>query len=94
MGATGSGKTTVSGVHPVMTTTNSLNKCLQFINFASGSSLRVGTGLDSCTAEVQLANKFTLDGREVTLIDTPGFDDTSKSDTEILKMIAFFLAHT
>lgn len=26
------------------------------------------------------------------LIDTPGFDDTSRSDTEILKEIAFFLA--
>ena len=49
-------------------------------------------GLESCTADVQLADKFTLDGRAVTLIDTPGFDDTSKSDTEILKMIAFFLA--
>ena len=51
-------------------------------------------GLESCTAEVQLATKFTLDGRPVVLIDTPGFDDTTKSDTEILKMIAFFLAAT
>ena len=51
-------------------------------------------GLESCTAEVQLANEFTLDGRMVTLIDTPGFDDTTKSDTEILKMIGFFLANT
>ena len=50
--------------------------------------------LESCTAEVQLADKFTLNGRSVTLIDTPGFDDTTKSDTEILKMIAFFLADT
>ena len=48
----------------------------------------------SCTAEVQLANKFDLDGREVTLIDTPGFDDTSKSDAEILKIIAAYLATT
>ncbi|PSS36825.1 hypothetical protein PHLCEN_2v1369 [Hermanssonia centrifuga] len=31
-------------------------------------------------------------GRRVTLIDTPGFDDTTKSDTEILKMIASYLA--
>ena len=49
-------------------------------------------GLESCTAEVQVTNEFTLDGRAVTLIDTPGFDDTSKSDTEILKLIALFLA--
>ena len=50
--------------------------------------------MESCTAEVQLADKFTLDGRLVTLIDTPGFDDTSKSDTDILNMIATFLATT
>ena len=51
-------------------------------------------GIESCTDEVQLADNFTLDGREVTLIDTPGFDDILRSDTEILKMIAFFLAAT
>ena len=72
-------------------TRNSFN-CLQFINLASGSNLRVGMGLESCTADVQVADKFTLDGRSVTLIDTPGFDDTTTSDTEILKMIAAFLA--
>ena len=49
-------------------------------------------GLESCTAEVKLADMFTLDGRTVTLVDTPGFDDTTKSDTEILKVIAAFLA--
>jgi predicted GTPase len=48
--------------------------------------------LESCTAEIQLADEFTLDGRQVVLIDTPGFDDTTKSDTDILKMIAGFLA--
>ena len=48
--------------------------------------------MDSCTAEVQLANKFILDGRSVTLIDTPGFDDTVLSDSDILEMIAAFLA--
>ncbi|KAF9645063.1 hypothetical protein BDM02DRAFT_3156987 [Thelephora ganbajun] len=65
-----------------------------FINLASHSNLRVGTDLESCTPEVQLANEFTLDGRRVVLIDTPGFDDTTKSDTEILKNIATFLATT
>ena len=70
----------------------SSSDCLQFINLASGSSLRVGMGLGSCTAEVKLADKFNLDGRSVTLIDTPGFDDTTKSDSDILEMIAAFLA--
>jgi len=50
--------------------------------------------LESCTAEVQIADEFDLDGRRVLLIDTPGFDDTSKSDTEVLRMIAAFLATT
>ena len=49
-------------------------------------------GLESCTADVRVAEEFALDGRTVTLIDTPGFDDTTKSDTDILKLIAFFLA--
>ena len=63
--------------------------CLQFINLASRSILRVGMDLGLCTAEVQVADRFTLDGRSVTLIDTPGFNDTTKSDTEILKIAAF-----
>jgi flagellar biosynthesis GTPase FlhF len=63
-----------------------------FINLASGSNLRVGRGLQSCTSIVQVAQPFELDGRSVTLIDTPGFDDTTKSDADILRMIAAFLA--
>ena len=90
MGATGSGKSTVSMVRMAVMIRSSSDS-LQFINLASGSSLRVGMGLDSCTAEVQLADEFTLDGRSVTLIDTPGFDDTTKSDSDILEMIAAFL---
>ncbi|KIM84813.1 hypothetical protein PILCRDRAFT_96579 [Piloderma croceum F 1598] len=48
----------------------------------------------SCTSVVQAAAPFELDGRRVLLIDTPGFDDTSRSDTDILKMIAHFLSTT
>lgn len=66
----------------------------QFINSASGGNLRVGQGLKSCTSKVQIASTFELDGRDVTLIDTPGFDDTTRSDAEILRMIAAFLATT
>ena len=66
----------------------------QFINLASGSNLTVGTGPDPCTTEAQLSDEFILDGRGVVLIDTPGFNDTSKSDTEMLEMILTFLATT
>ena len=72
--------------------TRNLSGCLQFINLASGSTLRIGTNSESCTAEVKLSDKFTLGGRTVTLIDTPGFDNTLKSDADILKIIAAFLA--
>ena len=51
-------------------------------------------GLTSCTAGIQLADEFTIDGRRVILIDTPGFDDTNVSDAEILNMIGAFLATT
>ncbi|KAF6754414.1 P-loop containing nucleoside triphosphate hydrolase protein [Ephemerocybe angulata] len=63
-----------------------------FINTVSGTqTLKVSSGMRSCTSSVQTAPPFVLDGRIVTLIDTPGFDDTTKSDTDILKMIAHFL---
>lgn len=43
---------------------------------------------------MQVASPFMLDGKMVTLIDTPGFDDTVKSEAEILRLIADFLAAT
>jgi predicted GTPase len=64
------------------------------INLASGSNLRVGRGLKSCTSTVQTSMPFEFDDRRVVLIDTPGFDDTNKSDTDILRMIAHYLATT
>jgi len=65
----------------------------QFINLISGANLGTGDGsdLESCTSTIRLAGAFNLDGRRVILIDTPGFDDLARSDTDILKMIAGFL---
>ncbi|KAF7424180.1 hypothetical protein PC9H_009483 [Pleurotus ostreatus] len=37
---------------------------------------------------------LNTDGRLVTFIDTPGFDDTTKSGADILAMITAFLAST
>jgi hypothetical protein len=64
----------------------------QFINLISGSNLDVGNGLVSCTNVIQPGNPFDLDGRRVVLIDTPGFDDTTQSDIDVLNTIALFLA--
>ncbi|QRV92923.1 50S ribosome-binding GTPase [Ceratobasidium sp. AG-Ba] len=65
-----------------------------FINDASGSKLPVGHTQISCTEQVIFAKEFMLDGREIRLIDTPGFDDTNVSDTEILERIGTFLKLT
>ena len=66
----------------------------QFVNQASGSYLTVGNELDSCTSAIQESEEFILDGRRVVLVDTPGFDDTHKSDTDVLKTIAAFLGES
>ena len=67
---------------------------LQFVNQVSTSRLKVGDNLESCTSEIQVSEEFMLEGRRVMLIDTPGFDDTNKSDTDILKMIGTFLGES
>ena len=64
------------------------------MNQASRSYLKVGVDLNSCTSEIQESEEFILDGRRVILIDTPGFDDTHKSDTDVLKSIAAFLGES
>ncbi|KAF5334745.1 hypothetical protein D9611_012954 [Ephemerocybe angulata] len=62
-----------------------------FVNLVSGSSLRTSDSLHSCTEEVAVTEPFVVDSRKVVLVDTPGFDDTNKSDSDILKLIADFL---
>jgi hypothetical protein len=56
-------------------------KPVEFINIVSSFNLLVGKNLQSCTSTVQVAPPFQLSDRWVTLIDTPGFDDTTRSDT-------------
>lgn len=64
------------------------------MNQVSKSYLKVGDDLKSCTSEIQESEEFILDNRRVVLIDTPGFDDTHKSDTDVLKAIAAFLGES
>ena len=66
-------------------------KMLQFTNVVSGSELREGAGLESCTDIIQRSQPFKLDGYNVTIVDTPGFDDTNKSDVEIVNLICGYL---
>ncbi|KXN84717.1 hypothetical protein AN958_12144 [Leucoagaricus sp. SymC.cos] len=72
MGPTGSGKST-------------------FISTISGADQGIGHDLMSCTNEIKAMRvRVTREDEDidVVLVDTPGFDDTYKSDYEILQMIS------
>ncbi|KAH7339987.1 P-loop containing nucleoside triphosphate hydrolase protein [Rhizoctonia solani] len=63
-----------------------------FVNDASGTDVMpVGHDLPSCTQQVMASETFKVDGQDVVLFDTPGFDDTTISDADTLKRIAEFL---
>ncbi|QRV92922.1 50S ribosome-binding GTPase [Ceratobasidium sp. AG-Ba] len=59
-----------------------------FINSAAGSSLEVSNSLVSCTRTLGVAPLVLEDGTKIELVDTPGFDDSVRSDLEILEEIA------
>ncbi|KAH0829010.1 hypothetical protein J3R83DRAFT_2463 [Lanmaoa asiatica] len=91
MGPTGSGKSTVR-----QTTTSRGDRslmCCQFIRSASGHDTQgVGHGLKSFTSQVLAIRFWDQECRRyVVLVDTPGFDDTFKSDLDILNMISDWL---
>lgn len=65
----------------------------QFINSASGSHLEVGHELVSATIGIQQARMHIGDD-EIILVDTPGFDDTERSQADVLKLIGEFLQQT
>jgi hypothetical protein len=55
----------------------------------------VGHGLLSFTSEVRsVRTNHPIKHYPVVFVDTPGFDDTYKSDIEILSMIAEWLVKT
>jgi hypothetical protein len=70
-----------------------LLKTPQFVNAVIPSGLRVGHGLGSCTTEVGFSKPLELMGRQIILFDTPGFDDTTRTDVEILAEIGVFLGN-
>ena len=89
MGPTGSGKTNVSGF-AVPSTPNSQVKD-QLINKLTGNvEKRKASGLKSSTQDVT-PYPISHHGLRLVLVDTPGFDDTYRQDTEILRNIADWL---
>jgi GTPase SAR1 family protein len=63
-----------------------------FISRCMGEDVGIGHGLHSYTQDVAI-HSFRRHGRVIRLIDTPGFDDTSKADVNILNNIAFWMSH-
>ncbi len=67
----------------------------QFINLLTGdTSAAIGSSLESETAEVfPICFTDRVTGRNVTVVDTPGFDDSRQgvTDTDILTEIAKYM---
>ncbi|KDQ23043.1 hypothetical protein PLEOSDRAFT_1014873, partial [Pleurotus ostreatus PC15] len=65
-----------------------------FIDIAAGSNaVVVDHALNSYSKEFK-AVEIDYQGQRVVLVDTPGFGDTDRSDTEVLKIIANWLKAT
>ncbi|KAJ6089840.1 hypothetical protein N7467_005056 [Penicillium canescens] len=61
-----------------------------FISRCTGKDVLVGHGLYSCTDSIDVFD-FNLNGRRIYLIDTPGFNDTDRSDIDTLSILASYL---
>ncbi|KAH7325059.1 P-loop containing nucleoside triphosphate hydrolase protein [Stachybotrys elegans] len=63
-----------------------------FISKVTGrTDLKIGHDLTSCTRDIEVI-ETQIEGRTVRFVDTPGFSDTNLSDTEVLQLIADYLA--
>ncbi|KAK3950022.1 P-loop containing nucleoside triphosphate hydrolase protein [Pseudoneurospora amorphoporcata] len=62
----------------------------RFVTKLTGHDAGEGHDLQSCTISVDLYS-YTENGRRIFVADTPGFNDTHRSDVEILKDVAFLL---
>ncbi|CAH0018597.1 unnamed protein product [Clonostachys rhizophaga] len=65
-----------------------------FIALCSGQPVRIGHSLGACTSTVDVYAYDVSPDQTIYLIDTPGFDDTNKSDTEVLSEIAAWLGES
>ncbi len=67
-----------------------------FISLCSDKQPEVGHDLESCTQTVN-TYPFIYSGppqKRVFLVDTPGFDDSTRSDVEVLRELAAWLTAT
>ncbi|KAJ3559609.1 hypothetical protein NP233_g11224 [Leucocoprinus birnbaumii] len=66
-----------------------------FIDLLTGcAGARAGKRLESVTQDLEAIRTQDNNGREVVLLDTPGFDDSKRTDKEILTLISNWLQKT
>ena len=74
-----------------------LRSIIKFINtVVENSPIAVGYGLHSCTSDistVRLSFPELVPG-DIVFVDTPGFDHSHKTETDVLKMVADWLKAT
>ena len=90
MGPTGSGKTNVSGF-VVPLTSNSQVKNDQFINKLTGNATQQKANIFNSSAQKVIPYSISYQDIRLVLVDMPGFDDTYRQDSEILRVIADWL---
>ena len=91
MGPTGSGK---SNVRDISYINFSISPCLKIIDILTNQpGRRSGSRVQSSTTEVRAVRLLNhpVHGDHLVFVDTPGFDDTNKSDLEILQIIGNWL---
>lgn len=62
-----------------------------FIRDVTGLDVNISHGIESETQDISVYD-IVLDGRTISLIDTPGFDDTYRSDAVVLDQVSSWLA--
>ncbi|KAM0553310.1 hypothetical protein ACHAPJ_007323 [Fusarium lateritium] len=61
-----------------------------FVSRCTGQDAVVSHGLYSCTNSMDVF-RYTSNGQRIYLIDTPGFNDTTRSDIDTLEILATYL---
>ena len=62
-----------------------------FISLLCDQKIEIGHDLQACTSSVDVYVCNLYPNQTIYLVDTPGFDDTNRSDTEVLREIAGWL---